>query len=189
MRRREFLIAAAAGLSQGKRLRIGVGTFSYHNETLDEMIAQLRLNRIDEIEMSRGEFMLMKPPSDQMCALARRKFDGAGIRCVSYYSATIKNDDDVERAVRIAKLLGAVNVSGDATGDVLHAIDERFTKEGLTFGIHNHFLPKDFRMKGRRMYCARWNTVRQRWAPHSIRDKWLLAGMTRLKHCGCWKTV
>ena len=41
--------------------------------------------------------------------------------------------------MRFAKLLGAHNITGDATGDMLRKIDERLTREGLTFGIHNHF--------------------------------------------------
>ena len=94
--------------------------------------------------MSRGEFMLMKPPSDEMCRSARSKFDRAGIRCVSYYTATIKDDRDLDYAVRFAKLLGASNISGDATGDMLRKIDERFSREGLTFGIHNHYFKQKF---------------------------------------------
>jgi sugar phosphate isomerase/epimerase len=108
------------------------------------MIVQLQALGVKEIEMSRGEFMLMKPPTDAMCKDARSKFDLAGIRCVSYYSATIKNDVDLDHAVRFARLLGSSNVSGDATGDMLRKIDERFTREGLTFGIHNHYFKERF---------------------------------------------
>jgi sugar phosphate isomerase/epimerase len=125
-------------------LDIGVGTFSYHNLSIDDMIAQLTKLRIREIEMSRGEFMLMKPPTSEMCQSARDKFDKAGIRCVSYYTATIKDDRDLDYAVRFAKILGARNVSGDATGLILKRIDERFTREGLTFGIHNHWFKQGF---------------------------------------------
>lgn len=125
-------------------LNIGVGTFSYHTLTMDEMVAQLVALRIKEIEMSRGEFMLMNPPTAAMCRSAREKFDRAGIRCVSYYTATIKNDQDIDYAVRYARILGAHNVSGDATGDTLHRIDRRFTREGLTFGIHNHWFKQKF---------------------------------------------
>jgi len=125
-------------------LDIGVGTFSYHNLSMDDMIVQLTELRIKEIEMSRGEFMLMKPPTSEMCQAAREKFDRAGIRCVSYYTATIKDERDLDYAVRFAKILGARNVSGDATGPILHSIDERFTKEGLTFGIHNHWFKQKF---------------------------------------------
>jgi sugar phosphate isomerase/epimerase len=86
----------------------------------------------------------MKPPTDEMCRSARAKFDRAGIRCVSYYSATIKTGTDLDNAVRFAKLLGASNVSGDATGDILRKIDERFQAEKLTFGIHNHWFKQKF---------------------------------------------
>jgi sugar phosphate isomerase/epimerase len=58
---------------------------------------------------------------------------------VSYYTATIKEDADLENAVRFAKILGVQNVTGDATGGILSRIDQRFTREGLTFGIHNHY--------------------------------------------------
>lgn len=140
-------VAAFAGISRAAvphHLNIGVGTFSYHTLTLDQMIVQLKQNRVDEIEMSHGEFMLMKPPSVEMVESARRKFDAAGIRCVSYYTATIKNDQDLDLAIRYAKMFGARNVSGDATGAILHEIDTRFTKAGLTFGIHNHWFPQGF---------------------------------------------
>jgi len=126
------------------RLRIGIGTYTYHNLSMDEMIQRLTDLQITEIEMSRGEFMLMKPPTDDMCRSARSKFDRAGIRCVSYYSATIKDDKDLDYAVRFARLLGSSNVSGDATGDTLRKIDERFSREGLTFGIHNHYFKQKF---------------------------------------------
>ena len=144
--RREFvatigLTAAAATLPlrASARLNVGIGTYSYHNLSLDDIIEQLNALGITEIEMSRGEFMLMNHPTDDMCRAARTKFDRAGIHCVSYYTATIKEDADLENAVRFAKILGSRNVTGDATGGILNRIDERFTKENLTFGIHNHY--------------------------------------------------
>jgi len=121
------------------RLNLGIGTYSYHNLTLDEMIVQLNALKVGEIEMSRGEFMLMNHPTEALFHTARSKLDQAGIRCVSYYTATIKDDADLENAVRFAGLLGARNVTGDATGSILHRIDQRFTQERLTFGIHNHY--------------------------------------------------
>jgi len=150
MTRRTFAQAVAAGIGAeamaraAVRLNIGIGTYTYHNYSIDDMIARLTALQIKEIEMSRGEFMLMKPPTDEMCRSAKSKFDGAGIRCVSYYSATIKNDGDLDNAVRFAKILGSRNISGDATGDMLRKIDERLTREGLTFGIHNHYFKQKF---------------------------------------------
>ena len=142
--RRAFTLALTAGLRAAARLNIGIGTYTYHGVSLDDMIARLNALDITEIEMSRGEFMLMKPPTVEMCRSAKSKFDRAGIRCVSYYSATIKVDQDLDNAVRFAKLLGSRNVSGDATGDMLRKIDERFSREGLTFGIHNHYFKQKF---------------------------------------------
>jgi sugar phosphate isomerase/epimerase len=142
--RRGFTLALAARLHAAGRLNIGIGTYTYHGVSLDDMIARLTALEITEIEMSRGEFMLMKPPTVEMCRSAKSKFDRAGIRCVSYYSATIKEDQDLDNAVRFAKLLGSHNVSGDATGDMLRKIDERFSREGLTFGIHNHYFKQKF---------------------------------------------
>ncbi len=149
MTRRTFTQALAAGamgarMQAAYRLNIGIGTYTYHAVSIDGMIARLTALGVTEIEMSRGEFMLMKPPSDEMCRLAKRQFDAAGIRCVSYYSATIKDEQDLDRAVRIARLLGSNNVSGDATGDMLRKIDKRFSSEGLTFGIHNHYFKQKF---------------------------------------------
>jgi sugar phosphate isomerase/epimerase len=132
---------AAAPLRAAGRLNVGIGTYSYHNLSLGEMIDQLKTLHVDEIEMSRGEFMLMNHPADEMFRSARNKLDQACIRCVSYYSATIKEDQDLEHALRLGKMLGVRNITGDATGDILRRIDQRVMQEGLTFGIHNHYFP------------------------------------------------
>jgi inosose dehydratase len=133
------LAATAIPLQASTKLNVGVGTYSYHNLSLDQMIDQLNALGVREIEMSRGEFMLMNHPADELFHTARARFDQAGIRCVSYYSATIKEDADLENAIRFAKILGSDNVTGDATGSILTRIDRRFTHEQLTFGIHNHY--------------------------------------------------
>ncbi|MGC2163637.1 MAG: sugar phosphate isomerase/epimerase [Silvibacterium sp.] len=135
------LICAADPLFAFSRLDIGIGTYSYHNLSIDDMIVQLNLLRIREIEMSRGEFMLLSHPKAELFRTTKEKLDRAGIRCVSYYSATMNNDQDVELAVRFAKLLGCSNITGDAPRNVLKLIDQRLTQEGLTFGLHNHFFP------------------------------------------------
>lgn len=144
--RRSFVKTLAAGVAAmtipvqaSTRLNVGIGTYSYHSLSMDQMIVQLNALRVREIEMSRGEFMLMNHPTDDMFHVARTKLDRAGIRCVSYYSATIKEEEGLENAVRFAKVLGVRNITGDATGSILHQIDQRFTREKLTFGIHNHY--------------------------------------------------
>ena len=67
--------------------------------------------------------MLMNHPTEELFCSARTKLDRAGIRCVSYYTATIKEDQDLEYAVRFARLLGSSNITGDATGSILNRND------------------------------------------------------------------
>jgi sugar phosphate isomerase/epimerase len=153
--RRAFLKSTAAGLVASSipayalaPLTIGIGTFSYHALSFDDMTAQLEIllptNGLhnQQIEMSRGEYMVMSHPSDDLFRTAKTKLDKAGIKCVSYYAATLKNEQEVVQAVGFAKLLGAHNITGDATGsDLLKHIDRSVTEAGLTFSIHNHFFP------------------------------------------------
>ena len=144
--RRSFVKTVAAGLAAtalplhaAAKLKVGIGTYSYHNLSMDDMIVQLKALGVEEIEMSRGEFMLMNHPTEELFRSARTKMDRAGIRCLSYYTATIKEDQDLENAVRFARMLGSTNITGDATGSMLNRIDKRFRQERLTFGIHNHY--------------------------------------------------
>jgi sugar phosphate isomerase/epimerase len=138
--RRGFLGAAIyAPLYGARKLNIGIGTYSYHSLSMDAMLVQLQRLQIREVEMSRGEFMLFSKPTSEQFAAARAKFDAAGIRCVSYYAATIHDNAELETAIHGARLLGSRNITGDATGSILQTIDERCTSEGLTFAIHNHF--------------------------------------------------
>jgi len=150
MTRRSFAVGAATAavnlrLKAAARLRIGIGTYSYHSLPMEAMVAQLNALRIREIEMSRGEFMLLSHPDEERFRSARALFDKSQIRCVSYYAATIHDAHELDLAIRFARLLGSVNITGDATGDALLAlIDQRCTAAGLTFGIHNHYFKTKF---------------------------------------------
>jgi sugar phosphate isomerase/epimerase len=149
--RRTFARMAVAGVAAGTVLRaagtlnIGIGTYSYHGLSMEAMIVQLQALGIREIEMSRGEFMLLSHPGEELFRNARALFDKAEIRCVSYYAATIHDERELDLAIGFAKLLGAHNITGDATGrPLLKSIDERCTGAGLSFGIHNHFFKTKF---------------------------------------------
>src|SRR6516162_9936338 len=107
MTRRIFAKRLAAGMAMA-----AVPLRDQHKLNIDEMIVQLNTLRIQEIEMSRGEFMLFSKPTDDLFLSTREKLVRAGIRCVSYYTATIKDGHDVDRAVRFARLLGVRNISG-----------------------------------------------------------------------------
>jgi sugar phosphate isomerase/epimerase len=141
--RRTFMQAVAAGVTgvceAAAKLNIGIGAYTYHNLSVDEMIAELQALKIEEIEMSRGEFMNFNKPPASKFEEFRKKIDAAGIRCVSYYAPTIKQPSDLDAAIGFARILGCSNITGDPAGDVLKYVDARMTKEGLTFGIHNHY--------------------------------------------------
>ncbi len=142
--RRQFHagLAGCSIASAASEMRLGIGAYTYHNLSIDAMIAQLKALRITEIEMSRGEFMTFKHPPVELFRTTRRKLDAAGVRCVSYYAPTITTQQDLDDSVRFARILGCSNISGDPEGEMVKAVDERLTREGLTFGIHNHFFPK-----------------------------------------------
>lgn len=152
LNRREFGAAACGAIALGARrrtsaalpLRIGIGSYTYHRLSIDEMIVQLRRLDVREIELSHGAYMLFSQPAPALFAEARSKLARAGIACVSYYTATIASDTDLDKAVRFAHVLGVPHVTGDATGAMLAKIDGRFTREGLTFGIHNHYFKDGF---------------------------------------------
>src|SRR5262245_26218137 len=137
MTRRTFgkLCAAAGIVSAAGRLRLGVGCYTYHSLSIDDMIAQLKTLDIREIEMSRVEFMNFTKPPVERFETFRRKIDAAGIKCVSYYAPTIKEKSDLETAIHFARLLGAKNITGDPTGsELLKHIDQKMTAEGMSFG-------------------------------------------------------
>ena len=85
------IVACCRPLTAAGKLNLGIGTYTYHSLSIDDMIVQLNRLEIREIEMSRGEFMLFSKPTPERFQSARTKFDAAGIQCVSYYTATIKD--------------------------------------------------------------------------------------------------
>jgi inosose dehydratase len=143
-----FLTTRALPLYAQQPLTIGIGTFCYHTLSIDRMIEELKTvlphngPHHQQIEMSLESFMLLSHPQDDLFLSTRKKLDQAGIRCVSYYAAIIKDDNDITAAIRFAKFLGATNITGEGniTRDLLKQIDRRVTAAGLTFGLHNHFV-------------------------------------------------
>ena len=54
MTRRTFVGAACGSLCAAGKLQLGIGTYTYHCLSMDDMIVQLKRLEIREIEMSRG---------------------------------------------------------------------------------------------------------------------------------------
>ena len=88
-------------------------------------------------------------------------------RCVTL--VRIKDDAELDTAIRGAKLLGSRNITGDATSDMLARIDQRCGQEGLTFGIHNHFFKGEkFGYESWRMFSEQWPDSRTPSAPRRM---------------------
>src|SRR5215472_5084387 len=51
----------------------------------------------------------------------------------------MKTQADVDTTVVVARQLGVHHVSGSSVGGTLKMLDASFTREGLKFGIHNHW--------------------------------------------------
>ncbi len=81
MTRRTFagtLASAFAARAFAGKLNLGIGTYTYHSLSIDDMIVQLKRLEIREIEMSRGEFMLFSKPTPEKFQSVKTKLDAAG---------------------------------------------------------------------------------------------------------------
>jgi len=67
------IAAAACPVRAAGKLNLGIGTYTYHSLSIDDMIAQLKRLEIEEIEMSRGEFMLFSKPKPERFESAQRE--------------------------------------------------------------------------------------------------------------------
>lgn len=132
------MLAPPAMMGAKARFTLGIGTYTYRGVTVDKMIDGLRALKIRQIELSTPGYFLPDVKLEDAATL-RAKLDRAGIAAVSYYCGTIKSEADLDLTLQVVGRLGARNVSGAAMGDALKMIDSRFSRERLTFGIHNHW--------------------------------------------------
>lgn len=143
--RRSFITGVGAGIltlrmarAEKVRFDLGIGTYTYRGVTDDQMIEDLRALKIRQIELSSPNYFLPAVKLDAVQKL-RAKLDRAEITAVSYFAGDTKTEEDINTTVNVARELGATHVSGSAVGDALKMVDSRFSREGLKFGIHNHW--------------------------------------------------
>ena len=120
------------------KFTLGIGSYTFRKLSPDLMIERLQLLQIDTIELSHPQTMLPRARVEDFGQLSKL-FKKGNIQVRSWYCAGVKSYDDIQKVLEIAKVLGIQHVSGDTTGDSLLALDEAFQKNGLYFGIHNHF--------------------------------------------------
>jgi sugar phosphate isomerase/epimerase len=143
--RRRFITSASVGLlafarARGARARftLGIGTYTYRGVTEDQMIEDLGALKIQRIELSSPDYFLPAVKLDAVKSL-RAKLERAEITAVSYFAGDIKTEADINTTVKVAQELGVSHVSGSAVGQTLKSVDSSFAREGLKFGIHNHW--------------------------------------------------
>src|SRR5215472_534542 len=143
--RRHFLGTVGAGiLALRKTVRasahfdLGIGTYTYRGLTEEQMIEDLLALKIKRIELSSPDYFLPAVKLDAVRAL-RQKLERARIQAVSYFCGDLKTQADIDTTMGVARELGARHVSGSAVGETLRMVDTSFTREGLKFGIHNHW--------------------------------------------------
>ncbi len=120
------------------KFTLGIGTYTYRGVSTEQLIENMKSHHLRHIELSSPGFFLPGVTLEKTREL-RSKLDAGGIEVPSYFCGDIKTKGDLDLTVQVAKALGAKNVSGSAVGEALQWIDERFQREKLTFGIHNHF--------------------------------------------------
>ncbi|MFN8009714.1 MAG: sugar phosphate isomerase/epimerase, partial [Terriglobia bacterium] len=132
--------AQAALFPSGKaEFTLGIGTYTYRKFSLEAMIERLHELEITDIELSHPQTMLPNKVKVEDVKPLTQLFKDGKIQVRSWYCAGVRTPDELRKVVEIAKVLGVRHVSGDATGESLKAIDRAFQREGLYFGIHNHF--------------------------------------------------
>jgi sugar phosphate isomerase/epimerase len=143
--RRGFIASLGAGIcalrsakAEQARFDIGIGTYTYRGVTEDQMIEDLRALKIQRIELSSPDYFLPAVKLEAVTRL-RAKLDQARITAVSYFPGDIKSEEDINTTLKVAHELGVNHVSGSAVGQALKIVDASFTREGLKFGIHNHW--------------------------------------------------
>ena len=113
--------------------------------------------------MSRGEFMLLSHPGEERFrerAYAIRHTRGYAVCPITRRPSTTSGSWIWPSA--LPRLLGAGNITGDATGGpLLKRIDESCTRAGLTFGIHNHYFKTKFAYESPEDVLRAWPDCRE----------------------------
>ena len=131
-------IQAIVHPSPKAQFTLGIGSYTFRKLPPDLMIDRLHLLQIDTIELSHPQTMLPRARVEDFGPLSEL-FKKGNIQVRSWYCSGVKSNDDIQKVLEIAKILGIQHVSGDTTGESLLALDKAFQKNGLYFGIHNHF--------------------------------------------------
>lgn len=120
------------------KFKLGIGTYTFRSLTPAEMVSWLKQMKVEYIELSHPQFMLPQAKREDFPGLAGLP-KGGGINLISWYCGDFKKPDEVQSVMEMANMLEVKHLSGSASGNMLETVDESFQKNGLYFGIHNHW--------------------------------------------------
>lgn len=151
--RRQFVraVSAGAGSVLSRRLleaagkpaaafTLGLGTYTFRNQDIAGLIERCRDLKLRTIELSHPQFMLPQAKFSRFAGV-RQQLNAGSIDLRSWFCGDITTASDIDRMREGARLLGVRMVSGSATHELLDALNEACGKDGLGFGIHNHYFP------------------------------------------------
>ena len=130
-------VRAAAGTNTFyKGVQLGICSYSFRTLGLDELIRQMQAVPMGQLEL---ESTFVKPTLtfDEIRAV-RRRLDDAAID-VFAYNIPINNtftDDDLDRAFRVARLLGAQAVNSATTLNLVPRIAAAAERHNMRVGLH-----------------------------------------------------
>jgi sugar phosphate isomerase/epimerase len=156
-RRRFGCLAAGAALtsrllpaapnSMFHGVQIGAQSYSYRDRDLDQAIAGMVTNGLNECELWQGH---VEPKTDQRkwretvsldkFKEVRKKFDDAGIRLYAYnYSFRDDfNDTEIARGFEMAEALGVGIITASSNVTTARKVDPFAQKARIRVGFHNH---------------------------------------------------
>ena len=130
--------AERTALAASAKFKLGIGTYTFRGVDTDTELTHYQKLGIRYIELSSPPFFLDNLRMDAIEPFLA-KLGQAGVELVSWYAGDLHNEAEIDKTMKAAKLFGVKHVSGSAEGEVLLALDRALQKNGLQFGIHNHW--------------------------------------------------
>lgn len=121
---------------------VGVQSYTFRDQTLDQMIASMVSIGISSVELWHGHLHPLKHTEADFKA-ARKKLADAGITVSAYCANFDRNDvpdDHLDRAFAGAGLLGTSVLTTSCEKPIVSRLDERARKYKVKVGLHNHWL-------------------------------------------------
>jgi sugar phosphate isomerase/epimerase len=133
-----LLVPAGEALAAAAKFKLGVGTYTFRGVDTDTELAHYRELGIHYIELSSPPFFLSNLETKAIKPYLE-KLRRAEVEMLSWYAGDVHDEPEINKTMEAAKMFGVKHISGSAEGEALLALDRACQKNGLQFGIHNHW--------------------------------------------------